>query len=112
MVGVPQNFTIAYREGGVTVDLFLFSTHTNLMNDYTQAQLDQLALQPKLYVSAAGGKAVVSWPINAGSFVLEAAPSLSQASWSPVQTPAVVAGTRYSLAVTPAGAQYYRLRQP
>jgi len=36
MVGVPQNFTIAYREQGVTIDLFLFSTHTNMMNDYTQ----------------------------------------------------------------------------
>src|SRR5438034_1110223 len=42
MVGIPQNFTIGYREGGVTIDLFLFSTQTNLMDAYTEAQLDQL----------------------------------------------------------------------
>src|ERR1044071_6841045 len=42
MVGVPQNFTIAFREAGVTIDSFLFSTHTNMMNDYTQDQLDDL----------------------------------------------------------------------
>ncbi|MBI3849583.1 MAG: hypothetical protein HY298_04735, partial [Verrucomicrobia bacterium] len=42
MVGVPQDFTIAYREQGVTIDQWLFSTHTNLLNDYTQQQLDDL----------------------------------------------------------------------
>src|SRR5262249_39066711 len=42
MVGVPQNFTISYREAGVTIDLFLFSTHTNLLSQYTQEELDKL----------------------------------------------------------------------
>src|SRR6266516_8136968 len=53
MVGVPQNFTIAYREQGVTPDLFLFSTYTNLLNDYTQEQLDQL-LVSKVAVQDSG----------------------------------------------------------
>ena len=34
MVGHPLDFTVGYREGGVTIDLFLFSTHTNLMDQY------------------------------------------------------------------------------
>src|SRR5262245_110640 len=42
MVGVPQTFTISYREAGVTIDLFLFSTHTNLLNQYSQEELDRL----------------------------------------------------------------------
>ena len=55
MVGIPQNFTIGYREGGVTIDLFLFSTQTNLMDAYTEAQLDQLLVN-KVTVQPAVGK--------------------------------------------------------
>ena len=109
-VGVPQNFTIAFREAGVTIDLFLFSTHTNMMNDYTQEQLDQL-LQPKLYITLAGGNAVVSWPTAPCGYVMESTSSLSSPSWTPVPDPATIVGTRYNLTVAPTGTKYYRLRQ-
>jgi hypothetical protein len=113
MVGVPQNFTIASREPGVTPDVFLFSTHTNLMNDYTQEQLDQL-LQPKLYISPSGGGVVISWPTSASGYVLESTTSLSPTSWTPVMDgidPATLVGNRYNLPVTPVGTKFYRLRQ-
>src|SRR6185369_10800819 len=45
-VGKPLNFTVSYREGGVTIDLWLFSTNPDLMDQYTQADLDQLLLKP------------------------------------------------------------------
>ena len=111
MVGVPQTFAIAYREAGVTPDLLLFSTHTNMLNDYTQAELDQLLLHPKLSIANSGTNVVVSWPRSACTFVLESTSSLSPANWSTVQTPSAVAGDRYSVTVTPVGTAYYRLRQ-
>src|SRR5213076_1600701 len=36
-VGKPLPFTISYREGGVTIDLFMFSTNPNVMEQYHQA---------------------------------------------------------------------------
>ena len=111
MVGVPQSFTIASREPGITPDLFLFSTHTNMMNDYTQDQLDQIILQPKLYITATGGNVVVSWPTTASGYVLESTSSLSAPSWTPVPDSATIVGTRYNVSVAPAGTKYYRLRQ-
>ena len=110
MVGVPQSFTIASREPGVTPDLFLFSTHTNMMNDYTQEQLDQLILQPKLYIATAGANVVVSWPTAACS-VLESSPSLSSPIWTTVMDPATIVGTRYSLTAPAIGTKFYRLKQ-
>src|SRR5580765_5811973 len=111
MVGVPQNFTIASREPGITPDLFLFSTHTNMMNDYTQDQLDQVILQPKLYITASGGNVTISWPTTASGYDLESTSSLSAPSWTPVSDAATIVGTRYNLPVAPAGTKYYRLRQ-
>ena len=113
MVGIPQSFTIAFREAGVTPDVFLFSTYTNLLNDYTQEQLDQL-LQPKLYISPSGGSVVISWPTSASGYVLESTTSLSPTSWTPVMDgidPATLVGNRYNLTVTPVGTKFYRLRQ-
>jgi hypothetical protein len=111
MVGVPQSFTIASREPGITPDLFLFSTHTNMMNDYTQEELDQRILQPKLYITATGGNVVVSWPTTASGYVLESTSGLSAPSWTPVSAAATIVVTRYNLTVAPAGTKYYRLRQ-
>jgi len=112
MVGTQLNFTVSYREGGVTPDVWLFSTHTNLLNDYTQAELDQLILRPKLTISLAGTNVLVSWPTDTG-FVLDSTSSLSPASWTPVQTPAALVGSRNILTVPATGGnQYYRLRQP
>ena len=112
MVGVPQNFTIGYREGGVTIDLFLFSTHTNLMEYYTQTELDNLLTLPKLAISSAGANALLSWPTDTG-FILESTSSLSAPSWTPVMDPAVVGGNRNTLTVeATSGLKFYRLRQP
>jgi len=111
MVGVPQSFTIASREPGITPDLFLFSTYTNLLNDYTQEQLAELILQPKLYIANAGTNVVVSWPTTASGYRLESSGSLTSPSWSPVMDSATIVGTRYNVPVTPAGTRYYRLRQ-
>jgi hypothetical protein len=112
MVNIPQTFTIAYREGGVTPDLFLFSTHTNMMNDYTQAELDQLLLQPKLSIASSGTNVIVSWPVSACGFILESRSALDAGSWSTVQASSTLNGDRYNLTVTPTGTRYYRLRQP
>jgi len=112
-VGIPMNFTIAFREAGVTPDLFLFSTHTNLLNDYTQAQLDTQYLSPQLTVSSSGGNVVVSWPTSASGFILESTPSLSPVSWTAVQQGATLAGSRYNLTLpAPSGTQLFRLRKP
>ena len=111
MVGVPQNFTIAFRETGVTPDLFLFSTHTNMMNDYPQDVLDQIILQPKLDITRAGADALVSWPMAASGYLLESSSSLTSPSWTAVMDAAAIAGNRYNLTVTPTGTKYYRLRQ-
>jgi len=111
MVGVPQNFTIASREPGITPDLFLFSTHTNMMNDYTQEQLDQMILQPKLYIAPAGANVLVSWPTTASGYALESTSTLSAPSWTPETATATIVATRYNLTVAPAGTKYYRLRQ-
>jgi hypothetical protein len=112
MVGVPQNFTLGYREGGVTIDLILFSTHTNLMDAYAEAQLDNLLTLPKLAISSAGTNAVLSWLTDTG-FILESSSSLVSPSWSPVMDPAVTVGNRYTHTVAATGGQkFYRLRQP
>ena len=111
MVGVPQNFTIAFRESGVTPDLLLFSTHTNMMNDYPQDVLDQIILQPKLDISPAGGNVAVSWPMAASGHLLESTSSLTSPSWTPVMDAAAIVGTRYNLTVAPTDTRYYRLRQ-
>ena len=103
---------MAFREANVTPDLFLFNTHTNLLNDYTQKQINQYFLEPKLTISSAGANVVVSWPASASCFILESTTSLSPASWTAVQTPAALVGTRYNLTVTPTGTKFYRLRQP
>ena len=41
-VGRPLTWTISNRENGTAVDLWLFSTHPDLMDKYTQEELDQI----------------------------------------------------------------------
>src|SRR6266545_703556 len=67
MVGHPLNFTVSYREAGVTIDLFLFSTHTNLMEYYSQTDLDDLLVN-KLTVQDPGD--VVGTGSNAWSYLI------------------------------------------
>ncbi len=114
-VGHPLNFTIGYREGGLAVDLFLFSTHPNLIDVYTQGQLDQLLLpstgQPQLTIAVSGTSVVVSWPVAATGYRLVSAGTLSAPVWTPVTTPpVVVVGDKNTVTLTGVtGTQYYRL---
>jgi len=114
MVGVAQNFTISYREGGTTIDLFLFSTNPDLMDQYTQSQLDQILVYPTLKTSRAGSQVTVSWPTSFIGFNLESTGTLSPANWQPVPVTArTVVGNNNTVTVdAAAGAAYYRLRQP
>jgi hypothetical protein len=46
-VGQPLDFTISYREGGTTIDLFLFSTKADLLQDFSPERLDAVLLGQK-----------------------------------------------------------------
>jgi len=114
-VGKRLTFTMGYREGGFTPDLFLFSTHTNLMEHYTQDELDQLFARPKLKIHLAGSNARLSWPSAAATagYQVESTVTLSPASWTPVPCPTPeVEGDWNSVTVDASGGgAYYRLRQ-
>ena len=114
-VGKPLKWTVSYREGGVTIDLWLFSTNPDLMDQYTQTDLDQLLInpRPKLAVSRAGRNALLSWPASTSGFVLETASILSPPSWTLVTTPTVVVGDQNSVTVdATSGTKFYRLKKP
>src|SRR5437867_934665 len=69
IVGRPLKFTVSYREGGVTPDLWLFSTHTNLMEYYSQTNLDDLLINKfKLTVQDPGD--TVGSGTNAWSYLI------------------------------------------
>jgi hypothetical protein len=117
-VGKPLKWTVSYREGGVTVDLWLFSTQPNLMSTYTQAQLDQLLLgtgpapAPALSIRKSGGDVVVSWPVSATGFALETSATLAPGSWTAVGGAPVVVGTDNTVTVSAvSGPSYYRLKK-
>jgi hypothetical protein len=116
----PLDFTISYREGGVTPDLFLFATDSDLTSKYTQADLDQLILgiaasaggSPSLSVSRNGNNVVISWPTSASGFGLEATGTLG-GTWTAVATAPVVAGDQNTVTVSAAtGQAFYRLHKP
>jgi hypothetical protein len=114
-VGKPLKFTVSYREGGLTVDLWLFSTNPTLMDQYTQADLDQLLISPRptLAVSHTGKTVLLNWPTSAAGFILESTASLAPQNWVPVTTVPVVAGNQNSVTVDAAsGSRFYRLRKP
>ena len=121
-VGKPLDFTISYREGGFAVDLFLFSTNPDLMDQYAQSDLDQVILglppvggdgRPNLSISRAGNNVNLSWPVSAAGYVLESASAASGGAWTAVATPAVVAGDKNTVAVdSTTGTKFYRLRKP
>lgn len=117
-VGKPLKWTVSYREGGVTVDLWLFSTHPNLMSTYSQAQLDQLLLgtgpapAPVLSIRKSGGDVIVSWPVSAVGFALESSASMAPGSWTAVGGSPVVVGAENTVTVSAtSGPSYYRLRK-
>lgn len=115
-VGKPLKWTVSYREGGVTIDLWLFSTNPDLMAEYSQAQLDQLLLQgavpPKMAVRRNANSVVVSWPASATTYGLESSATLSPGNWTAVQGAPVVVSGENTMTIEPTGvAGYYRLKK-
>ncbi len=98
--GQLDSFALAPQVGGVS-DLFL-------------ARLDVSppgATQLKIVTISSG--VVLSWPVEATDYVLEAATSLPALSWDPVDISPAVGATEHSvqLPVTDA-AKFFRLRKP
>jgi len=117
MLGKPLDWTISYREGGTTIDLFLFSTSPDLMKDYSQAELDRLLLGtaeiPALGIARNGTKVTLSWPSSAAGYALEAAGAVAGGTWAAVSDPVVVSGDRNTVAVEAgSGTRYFRLKKP
>lgn len=120
LVGKPLDFTISYREGGLTIDFFLFSTNPDLMQNYTQAELDKLLLAPsaggsgpQIAISRTGNNVVLSWPVSAAGFVLESAPGLNSPTWTAVAGAPTVNGDQNTVtAESSTGTRFYRLRKP
>ncbi|MCW5557282.1 MAG: hypothetical protein KIT22_05545 [Verrucomicrobiae bacterium] len=116
-VGKPLTFTISYREGGTTIDLFLFSTRSDLMTRYSQEELDDLLLaaapEPTLAITSSGANLVISWPASFGDYALQSTSSLSPTAWTNVAEPIVVVGDRRTVTVTPGDTpRYYHLIGP
>ena len=66
---------------------------------------------PALQIAQAGASAVINWPFNAVGFNLETASSLSSVSWSNVNDPVEIAGTRNFVTNASPGTKFFRLRQ-
>ena len=117
-VGQPLTFTISYREGGTTIDLFLFATSPSLMTDYTQAQLDEILLGtatavPSLDIRLNGSDVVISWPAALSDFTLRTTGSLTPPGWNNVSAPVVVVGDRNTVTVSAGEAEaYFELFKP
>ena len=73
-----------------------------------------LTLPPALQISANGSDVVVSWPTNAGSFLLQSLPTSGATSdWSDVTTPsAIVNGQHVVIEPASSPGKLYRLMQP
>ncbi|MGE3311717.1 MAG: hypothetical protein AB7O66_17255, partial [Limisphaerales bacterium] len=118
MLGKPLNWTVSYREGGTTIDLFLFATNPDLEKDYSEADLDRLLLGgggsgASLAISRNGARVVLSWPVASAGYVLESAAALPTASWTLESGAVVVVGDQNTVTVDAGpGARYFRLRKP
>src|SRR5262249_52556614 len=72
-IGKTLTWTISNREDGTAVDLWLFSTHPDLMDNYSQDELDRLLLNSggsnnpgvSLTGSRVGKNVIISWPVSA-----------------------------------------------
>jgi len=110
-VGKPLTWTISNREPGAAIDLWLFSTNPDLLDQYSQEELDQLLLAgaaaPSLTISSSGKTATISWAASETGYILESSAGLAPAAWT------VVATTQNSVTVdTSSGTRFYRLRKP
>jgi len=75
--------------------------------------LDGDVAAPKLRISLVGGRSILSWPTNAGSFVLEHAAQFSAADWSPVTEVRGINGGEATVTNSIAtGGRFFRLREP
>ena len=75
--------------------------------------LDGDVSAPKLRISLVGGRSILSWPTNAGSFVLEAAAQFSAADWSPLSEVRGINGGEATVTNSIAtGSRFFRLREP
>lgn len=68
--------------------------------------------QVKMDVSAAGGQVIVSWPTNAGDWVLQTTPDLAAGAWADDTNAVLAVVGDQDMATNPilADAQFYRLR--
>jgi hypothetical protein len=119
MVGKALEFTISYREAGLTIDAFIFSTDPDLMNEFTNAELDKSiivkSVGAELAVALTGTDIVLSWPTSLTDYVLQYAtevPSVD-AAWTTVSDAPVVVGPNNSVtAPATTGIRFYRLMKP
>jgi len=116
-VGKPLDFTISYREGGVTVDLFLFSTNPDLMSQFTHGELDQTLLggvaAPSLVAAKSGNNVRILWPGSTQGYVLESSSAVAGAPWTAVTTVPQTSGDQQVVTVDgSSGVRFYRLRKP
>jgi len=110
-VGHPLSFTIGYREGGTTIDMFLFSTSSNLMTTYTSAEIDDLLVNPKLRitsVSSGGGNVTVNWTGEPGVLLQKTANLSNPASWTNIPSTAGNSSYTEPLTSTPTFYRLYR----
>ncbi|MBL9129530.1 MAG: hypothetical protein JNL97_17900, partial [Verrucomicrobiales bacterium] len=116
MVGKPLEWTISYREGGTTIDLFLFSTSPDLLKKYSQDDLDGIFVaddRPALAIARDGTRVTVSWPESATDYALQSSPAVSGNAWTAVAETVATAGGRKSVSLgTEAGVRFYRLAKP
>jgi hypothetical protein len=68
---------------------------------------------PSLTVTGQSGKVVISWPTNAGGYLLESTTNLTSTNWSPVPSAPSVVGS-FNVITNPVNgsALFYRLRDP
>jgi sugar lactone lactonase YvrE len=68
---------------------------------------------PTLQFTALGGQFVLSWPVSADGFVLEASAAVgAAAAWSPVTSGVIALGDNFVCTNTLIGPAYYRLYRP
>jgi hypothetical protein len=120
MVGKPLEFTISYREGGVMIDAFIFSTDPDLLTNNRQAALDAavFGVSPGVSLAAqlSGANVTLSWP-DAEGYKLQYVTAIpaADAAWIDVQEAPVLNGSTMSVTITGAvgsGNRFYRLVKP
>jgi len=111
-LGIPLSFTIGSREGGLAIDMFLFSTSPDLMTTYTSQQLDALIVFPPLKitsVSSAGGSVTISWAADPAVRLQKTTTVTVPGSWADISSTVGASSHTEPTTSTPT---YYRLSKP